>query len=283
MTRTVFWRGPLDSCNYDCAYCPFAKRPARRGMLARDRAALARFLSWVAAYDRPIEIMFTPYGEALIWPWYQEALIQLSWLPQVVQVAIQSNGSGALDRLGEANLEKLALWLSWHPSEISAADFVHRVLTLRGRGIRLSVGAVAVPAHLDGVEALRAALPAEVPLWINAQKPGPKPGAAELERWLRLDPDFLMDLRPHKSRGRACVTGETTVSVDGDGTVRRCHFVPEILGNLYQTPLDSMLEPRPCPKLRCDCYIGYSRMPELGLSQRYGRGLLARMRPAASP
>jgi hypothetical protein len=31
---------------------------------------------------------------------------------------------------------------------------------------------------------------------------------------------------------------------DGAGTVRRCHFVPGILGNLYEQPLDRILAPR---------------------------------------
>ena len=26
----ILWRGPLDSCNYSCDYCPFAKRAATK-------------------------------------------------------------------------------------------------------------------------------------------------------------------------------------------------------------------------------------------------------------
>jgi MoaA/NifB/PqqE/SkfB family radical SAM enzyme len=37
----------LASCNYDCPYCPFAKRHDPPELLRADRAALARFTDWV--------------------------------------------------------------------------------------------------------------------------------------------------------------------------------------------------------------------------------------------
>ena len=40
---TVLWRGSLESCNYGCPYCPFAKTTDDRDALAADRAALERF------------------------------------------------------------------------------------------------------------------------------------------------------------------------------------------------------------------------------------------------
>ena len=46
---TILYRGPLASCNYDCAYCPFAKRRESAAELAADRRALERFVDWVSA------------------------------------------------------------------------------------------------------------------------------------------------------------------------------------------------------------------------------------------
>ncbi|MFN7146966.1 MAG: radical SAM protein, partial [Myxococcota bacterium] len=149
---------------------------------------------------------------------------------------------------------------------------------LHAAGVRLSVGAVAVPEHLAAVEALRAALPAAVPLWINAQKPGPRYDADAVARWSALDPDFALDARPHRTRGRACLAGEEALHVDGDGTIHRCHFVAGRLGNLYTDDLAALLAPRPCPRAKCDCYIGYAWLPDLGLRERYGDDLVARIR-----
>ena len=271
----VLWRGPLDSCNYACTYCPFAKRAVDRRVLDADRAALTRFVAWVEQAAFELEILFTPYGEALIWPWYRAALTHLSHLPNVRRVAIQTNGSAPWEWARDARLDTLALWISWHPTEISAEAFLERVHALRAAGLRVSIGAVAVPAHLAAIEALHAALP-DVPMWINAQKPGVRYDDAA--RWTAIDPDFPLDVRPHRSRGQACVTGESVISVDGDGTVRRCHFVDEVLGNLYSDDLPTLLRPRVCPRARCDCYIGYAHLPALGMRERYGDDLLARIR-----
>jgi hypothetical protein len=65
--------------------------------------------------------------------------------------------------------------------------------------------------------------------------------------------------------------------VDGEGTVRRCHFVPEILGNLYDGSFRTALGPRPCPKPACDCHIGYVHMPELPLYDVFAGGILERI------
>ncbi len=62
---TILYRGPLASCNYRCAYCPFAKQRDSAQELAYDRRCLDRFVQWVAA--RPvteISLLLTPWGEA---------------------------------------------------------------------------------------------------------------------------------------------------------------------------------------------------------------------------
>lgn len=46
MDLTILYRGPLASCDYDCPYCPFAKRRDSRAQLTADRSALERFAGW---------------------------------------------------------------------------------------------------------------------------------------------------------------------------------------------------------------------------------------------
>lgn len=196
----VLWRGPLDSCNYACSYCPFAKRRPLPSVMAADRAALARFAEWVAGQaQRHFDILFTPWGEALIQPWYRETLARLSHLPQVEQVAIQSNGSGPMDWVAQADPARLALWLTWHPDEIAAEAFAAMVIDLHRRGIRCSVGCVARREVLHGIETLRAALPPAVPMWLNALRPGGNYAAEETARCLAIDPHFVLELQPHAS------------------------------------------------------------------------------------
>lgn len=277
----INWRGPLASCNYDCAYCPFAKRQSSREELAADREALARFVSWCRARGagrRKLSLRFTPWGEALIRPYYAEALVALSQLPWVDAVAIQTNLSSRLELLAEADRESLALWTTFHPSETSLARFVARCAELDALGLRYSVGVVGLREHFELIEELRAALPEHVYLWINAYKsagPGYY-GEGEQERLAAIDPLFSFNAERHRSAGQSCGAGREALFVRGSGEVSRCHFVSEVLGNLYEDPLESLLGEAPCPVTSCGCFIGYVHLDRLGLRARFGDGLAAR-------
>src|SRR5205085_1024801 len=48
LNLSILYRGPLSSCNYGCAYCPFAKHAETAEELAADRRALERFTGWVS-------------------------------------------------------------------------------------------------------------------------------------------------------------------------------------------------------------------------------------------
>jgi MoaA/NifB/PqqE/SkfB family radical SAM enzyme len=277
---TILWRGPLESCNYACAYCPFAKRHEDAPALARDRAALERFVELAAARrEGRLSVLFTPWGEALIRPWYQEALARLSALPHLRRVAIQTNLSAPLGWVARAARDKLALWATWHPTQVSRARFLARCRELDRHGVRYSAGVVGLREHLDELEALRAELPPHVYLWVNAYK-REGPGYYTPEERARIeaiDPLFPTNAVHHPSRGRACRAGHTVISVDGGGDVRRCHFVPDRLGNIYEPGWERALGPAPCPTATCGCYIGYAHLEHLALEQVYGAGLLERI------
>ena len=271
----ILYRGPLASCNYDCPYCPFAKRRDPPELLRTDRAALERFVGWVEAHPgEPTEVLFTPWGEGLTRSWYRTALTRLSHLPHVGRAAIQTNLAGRLDWVTDADPGTLALWCTFHPGQVSLERFLRQAATLRRHGIRHSVGVVGLPGHHADAVALRSALPSDVYVWINAAD-GHTYTPQEEAAWTAIDPLFGYSVRPHRSLGRSCRTGDEVVSVLGDGTVRRCHFVPEPLGNLY----DGTWRPTtaPCPKQECDCHIGYVHLRTLPLYQVFAGGVLERV------
>ncbi|WP_034263019.1 STM4011 family radical SAM protein [Actinospica robiniae] len=286
---TILYRGPLASCDYDCGYCPFAKRRDSPEQLRADRAALARFIEWVAAAEQrehgeKISVLFTPWGEALTRSWYRNAIVELSHLPHVGKVAVQTNLSCRLGWLDEANRDTTALWCTYHPDQVEFDRFVAKHRHLLDLGIRHSIGIVGQPEHLDAARRLREAIDDGVYLWVNAAE-GKTYTDAEAADWTAIDPLFEVSRHAHPSLGRDCRTGETVISVDGDGNVRRCHFVPrtdptEHLGNLYDGSFRAALRPRPCPLKQCDCHIGYVHMPELGLYGTFRGGVLERV-PAA--
>ena len=286
MDLSILYRGPLASCDYDCSYCPFAKRRDSPEQLRADRAALARFTDWVGAHaaahpeDR-ISVLFTPWGEALTRSWYRKAMVELSLLPNVDKVAVQTNLSYRLDWLGDANLSTLALWCTYHPDQVPYERFLGKCLDLHERGVRFSVGIVGQPEHLEAARKLRGDLPDDVYLWVNAAE-GRTYDDDEAADWTLIDGLFPVSRFAHPSAGRACRTGESVISVDGAGEVYRCHFVSrtdpgERLGNLYDDSFRAALRPRPCPLASCDCHIGYVHMPELGLYDAFAGGVLERI------
>ncbi|MER6942929.1 STM4011 family radical SAM protein [Nonomuraea sp. NPDC000554] len=269
---TILYRGPLASCDYDCAYCPFAKRRDTPEQLRADRAALERFASWVAAQEFDVSVLFTPWGEGLVRSWYRRTLVELSWLPNVRKVAIQTNLSCRADWLADAS-DRAALWVTYHPTQVPYDRFVSKVRSLP---VRHSVGIVGDPAHLEPARRLRADLPAETYLWVNAEE-GRLYTDAEAAEWSAIDPLFHHSRFPHASAGLPCRTGDSVISVDGDGTVRRCHFVPQVLGNLYDGSYRAALRPRGCPAAACDCHIGYVHLEPTGLYDVFTGGILERV------
>jgi hypothetical protein len=284
MKLFILYRGPLSSCNYGCPYCPFAKHAETDAEHAADAAALERFLQCVEAQEEHrISVFFTPWGEALIRRRYQRALVRLTRMPHVEKAAIQTNLSCRLDWVEQCDRAKLGLWVTFHPGEVSRERFLARCRELDERGVRFSAGVVGLKEHAAEIEALRRELPPHVYLWVNAYKRVPDYYTAdEVARFEAIDPLFPVNNERHASRGESCRAGASVVSVDGDGTMRRCHFVRAPIGNLYAPDWQSALAERPCPNESCGCHIGYVHMDRLGLYPVFGDGVLERV-PASYP
>ena len=281
MTLSILYRGPLASCNYGCDYCPFAKRRDDRAALAGDRRALDRFSTWVKSRaDRPLSIFFTPWGEALVRRWYRDAIVSLSHAENVSKVSIQTNLSASLAFLAEARANRVGFWCTYHPEWTSRARFLGKIAELERRGVSHSVGVVGMRRHLREISELRRLLPSTTYLWVNAVKShggGERYTAEEAALLRSIDPLFEVNQTAHASRGRLCRTGHSVVSVDGDGTVRRCHFVSQPIANLYEPgSLEAALAPRLGPNETCGCHIGYVHLEELELYRVVGEGLLER-------
>jgi MoaA/NifB/PqqE/SkfB family radical SAM enzyme len=279
MNLSILYRGPLSSCNYACAYCPFAKRTETAAELRHDRECLARFVAWVRGRDRDaIGVLFTPWGEALVRPWYQDALGQLTRMPHVQKAAIQTNLSCKLDWIDDCDRTRLALWCTFHPSETTRERFLAKCHELIARGVRFSAGVVGMKEHLAEIDALRRALPESVYLWVNAYKRDPDYYTpAMIADLAGIDPLFPINNQHHESRGESCRAGSSVISVDGDGTVRRCHFVRELIGNVYAPDFEECLMERPCPNDTCGCHIGYVHLDRLRLYDVFGDGVLERV------
>jgi len=279
MNLTILYRGPLISCNYGCMYCPFAKQQQSQAELAEDRKALERFTNWVAEHPQHrISILITPWGEALIHPWYQQALAKLTNLPDVDKAVIQTNLSCKLEWVEDCHKERLALWTTFHPEWVSLERFVAQCLELDKRGVRFSAGVVGFPKFKDAIATLRGELPPHIYLWINAVKRElSQLSDGDRQFFESIDPLFHLNTHHYPSYGKSCRAGESVISVDGDGTVRRCHFIKEAIANIYDPNFEAALFERPCTNETCHCHIGYVHLDYLELDKVFGSGILERI------
>jgi MoaA/NifB/PqqE/SkfB family radical SAM enzyme len=275
---TILYRGPLSSCNYGCDYCPFAKTSNSHEELLDDGSKLARFVRWVEGRAETISVLFTPWGEALFHRAYQEAITRLSHLRNVRRVSIQTNLSCKLDWLGACDKERVALWATYHPTQTSRGKFLAQCAELDRLGVRHSIGAVGSKEHLEEIRALRTESNAATYLWVNARKREPDYYSnSDLAAFREIDPLFPINARHHPSLGKACRAGASVFTVDGEGAMRRCHFIKEQIGNIYEPGFERALRPRDCTNATCGCHIGYVHLEELNLYPVFGEGVLERI------
>ena len=277
-TWSILYRGPLSSCNYGCDYCPFAKTTNTRAERRDDEQKLARFVRWVQGRPESIGVLFTPWGEALFHHAYQEAITYLSHLPNVRRVSIQTNLSARLGWLAACAPGKVALWTTFHPSQTPRGRFLARCAELDRLGVAHSVGVVGMQDAIADIEALRAELNPATYLWVNAYKrQADYYSTDDLARLEAVDPFFPLNNRYHPSLGDSCRAGASVFSVDGEGTMRRCHFIRTPIGNIYEPGFEFGLRERPCTNEVCGCHIGYVHLDRLDLYGIFGEGVLERI------
>jgi hypothetical protein len=235
-------------------------------------------VDWVLSRDENIGILFTPWGEALYHHAYQTAITRLSHAPNVQRVAIQTNLSCRLDWLVGCDRSRVAFWTTYHPTQTERHKFLGQCNELDRLGVSHSVGVVGLKEQFAEIEKLRAELNPATYLWINAYKRDPDYYTqAEIGMLSQIDPLFPLNTGSYSSRGKSCFAGRNVFTVDGDGTMRRCHFVKQPIGNIYAPDFENGLYERKCPNEVCGCHIGYIHLEELDLYSVFGDGILERI------
>ncbi len=271
--RMVLYRGSLKSCNYHCSYCPFSKHPLSQKELARDRQ---QWLSFVRMYTERAEsleihaLMVTPYGEALMYPWYWEGLGRVCALAVTEAAGAQTNlgfpVAESLDcfRKAGGKPEKLKLWATFHPEMTTAAEFVKSCRICMENGVQICAGAVGVPKNMELLLRLRRDLPEEIYFWIN-QMDGLGRSYTDREKkcFSEIDPYFFRELAEHPSDVSQC---QRRIFAEGNGKLRLCNLSPasDIGWETYFAqegirPADVCS----CTKKRCSCYLAYGGREDL--------------------
>ncbi len=108
--QTLIYRGEIKSCNYRCGYCPFHKQD--RNDKQQDEAALWRMVEHLPALGSPLNVLITPYGEALRYRYYMAAMAKISRYSHVQAVGIQTNASFNLSSLIATMQDNQGIWQS---------------------------------------------------------------------------------------------------------------------------------------------------------------------------
>jgi MoaA/NifB/PqqE/SkfB family radical SAM enzyme len=284
MSLLVLFRTRLEWCNYTCGYCPWNAMEQRVPAEAfrQDEARLNRVLARVAELPEPVEFFITPKAEYLVLPYWRDAVARLLALPQVERVTVQTNLSFDLSAfLDCVDPGKLALWTTYHPTEVPEAELeaLHaKWRLLRERGVRFSVGLVGTQANLPHMRRLRERLDPAVYLWVNAYQREPDYYTPEQLAGIRaVDPLFDLNNQRYPSLGRPCTAGQRAVYLDDEGDLRRCFFVGEVIGNLFRDGWRRLDAPLACPRPNCHCYVGHMHVVDLGFRDIYGSDLAVRI------
>ncbi|WP_028595077.1 STM4011 family radical SAM protein [Paenibacillus assamensis] len=281
MKATIYFRGSLSSCNYDCPYCPFSKNIDSQATLTKDRLQVQKFVDWVGKQDESghkLSVFFNPYGEGLTHRWYREAMVTLSQMQHVNKVAIQTNLSAKLDWTRDLNPVTAAFWVTYHPGQTKEERFLQQCGKLYEQKISFSVGSVGLKSAFSSISSLRKALPDDVYMWVNAYKDKKDYYSAEDLAFLTdVDPYFGLNAQDYDSMDQPCRAGKNVFYVQGDGRVKRCYKDRQVIGNLYRDGLDGISKERPCRMRQCDCYIGYIHMEEQLFDSIYGERALERI------
>lgn len=280
VTRSMKYRGILNSCNYSCHYCPFSKKPFSKKQEALDRMALSRLSSYLEQEKEDFTFQIIPYGEACIYAYYWEFLAKVSQNPHAKAVGCQTNVSFPVEQMitlfcQNGDIKKLRLWCTFHPSMVSVEDFCQRIKQLREYGILLCVGAVADPSQKEAILALRLRLPKDIYFWLNRMEGRKHPYSPQERTFFeQIDPLFFLEeshFYANPTQCRAGIFNDGTMGnifVKADGSIYACPLSNVCLGNLYEKPnvtqkqehaLSSCV--KKCNRKECSCFLAYQNHP----------------------
>lgn len=267
----VYYRGMIDFCNYSCSYCPFAKKRFSEEKIEKEKASLQQLYDKIRKMQE-VELMFTPYGEALVHDFYQEELIRFAKLPNVRAVGIQTNLSLENEKffteIKNYN-DKIKLWATYHCEYADLDRFAEKANRLSQK-LDLSVGMVASGENLGKIYALRQRLNPEIYLWLNAMdKRKYSFSEEEVMHHYEIDPMFIYEFRSGRENSvhpfTFCCSYEH-LYIDNGFYSSNCFFKKK-----HSIPEDCN------DHKRCDCYLGYSNFKNTPVSNFFGNGLTFRV------
>lgn len=159
----IWYVAPQRLCNFHCTYCVSTGEWAKDARIdwkrAEDPVNFRRTLDWFAAQESPLGVRLATLGEPFASRQFLEGAAWLSNQPNIRFVELVTNASLLKSRLrtfGQtADLTRISLWATYHPTEITIDRFMGNVLAARDHGCFVVVNALLFPDTITGIEALR--------------------------------------------------------------------------------------------------------------------------------
>jgi len=258
-------------CNYKCRYCRQDHRRDQEFNGARghftDNAPVER---WLGALDKH----FSPYavtvtltgGETMIDKRAMQPLLAgLASRAWVDAVRIDTNGSWCDQDYSALPKAKFTLMVSYHPSEVTEAEFFRQLRALLSAGWPVSmVTLVVLP---DRVKYLKRLAEKLRPIPLSAM-----PVFGDIGFFTDEQRALLKSMVPSEdwsnrsgdsTRGRACLYPAVAYEMYPDGKLETaCH--PHLAGSLFADTLPALFPSyTPCPHAKCTCVDRYTFLGDL--------------------
>ncbi len=255
--KFIYYRGYGKDCNYSCSYCIFARNKLVN--IEKDKKYLDKFVNYIekTKFEEKISIMFTPYGEALTKKYYFEGIKKLVSHKDIESVSCQTNGSfnekEFINYFSQEELEKISLWVSYHPEMVQVEKFAKKINFLNEK-IKISVGAVGIKENKNKLESLKKLLNSNIYFWINKLE-GIK---TEDYDFSYIDPYYSLEEEKLRCDINKCQGGIKSIFIKEEGKAYLCHTSKISCGNLYD---DKEIVRNKSG--RCNCYLTYSNRCDL--------------------
>ena len=264
MIKIIYYRGNIDFCNYACSYCPFAKKKRDEEKLKKDELSLKKLYEHIKNQTEKLNLMITPYGEALYQELYQIYIAKLSKLENINKIGIQTNLSLDMNKFykilesEKAKTEKIMLWATYHSQFSKIEEFVKKVNSSK---LNISVGIVASTQNNEEITKLRKLLNKSVYLWINAMDKRKNAFDNKLiEKLNEIDPMFMYEFKKYRNENEfsKCNSYNNTY-IDMGMYSSNCFFKKK-----------KAISHTCNNHKKCDCYLGYCNFEDNKISSFFG-------------
>ncbi|MCF8033464.1 MAG: hypothetical protein K9K66_03950 [Desulfarculaceae bacterium] len=259
-------------CNFNCPYCASTK-PEHDQCRAKDKFwedetgghKFQKIIRWVGQLPVPVGIRLQTVGEPFTCEEFLKGAAWLSNQPNIRYLELVTNGSLVKSRWNmlaqDANLDKISLWMTHHPTQIPAGKIVDAARFARDQGVHVVVNSLLFSDNYDEVEHIRELAKANdlrvstdvgYDLHCPTSEEGFVPAFYDDEAKTRklYGHDLILNENISNHWQERCSTGHDYIYISPGGDIYRCfqYFLKDrnsTLGNVFDKSLNLSLRAEP--------------------------------------